>query len=156
MPNNEILMWASTQPVWAQVFIALVLFFVVLPLILTILGWLFVGVASLISPSTYSKALTTKPDSYESKELDDTEVRNTTKPDSYKSEELDGTEVRNQLLAALCVLYAGKKTEDQMREFIASKTDAEKRALLLSPQISRICDRLQAATASVTFSSKKP
>lgn len=140
MSKNEILMWASTQPVWVQVFIALVLFFVVLPLIFTILGWLFVGVASLKSPSTYSKTLTTKPD-------------------IYKDGGLDDTEVHNQLLAVLCVLYAGKNTEDQMREYIGSKTDAEKRAMLRNPRLSRINERLQeeviAPIASVPCNGKK-
>ena len=47
------------------------------------------------------------------------------------------------LFAALCRMYEGRKTPEQLREYLAGKTDAEKAALRKNPKISAIIDQIR-------------
>ena len=48
------------------------------------------------------------------------------------------------LLQALCRMYQGRKTPDQLREFLADKTDAEKTALRKNPRVAQIIEDIRA------------
>ena len=48
------------------------------------------------------------------------------------------------LFQALCRMYAGRKTPDQLREFLADKSDAEKTALRKNPRVSTIIEEIRA------------
>lgn len=48
------------------------------------------------------------------------------------------------LLQALCRMYAGRKTPDQLREFLADKSDAEKAALRKNPRVAAIIEEIRA------------
>lgn len=48
------------------------------------------------------------------------------------------------LFRALCRMYAGKKDEDAIREFLEGKTDAEKTALRKNPKVAAIIDDIRA------------
>ena len=48
------------------------------------------------------------------------------------------------LLQALVRMYAGRKTPDQLREFLADKTDAEKAALRKNPRVAQIIEDIRA------------
>ena len=48
------------------------------------------------------------------------------------------------LFQALCRMYQGRKTPDQLREFLADKTDAEKTALRKNPRVAQIIDDIRA------------
>lgn len=48
------------------------------------------------------------------------------------------------LLQALCRMYQGRKTPDQLREFLADKTDAEKTALRKNPRVAQIIEEIRA------------
>ena len=48
------------------------------------------------------------------------------------------------LLRALVRMYAGRKTEADLREFLAGKTDAEKAALRKNPRVAEIIDTIRA------------
>ena len=48
------------------------------------------------------------------------------------------------LLQALCRMYAGRKTPDQLREFLADKSDAEKTALRKNPRVAAIIEDIRA------------
>lgn len=50
------------------------------------------------------------------------------------------------LFRALCRMYAGKKDEDAIREFLESKTDAEKTALRKNPKVAAIIEEIRAET----------
>lgn len=50
------------------------------------------------------------------------------------------------LFRALVRMYAGKKTEDAIREFLESKTDAEKTALRKNPKVAAIIEEIRAET----------
>ena len=50
------------------------------------------------------------------------------------------------LFQALCRMYAGRKTPDQLREFLTDKSDAEKTALRKNPRIAQIIDEIRAET----------
>lgn len=56
------------------------------------------------------------------------------------------------LLQALVRMYAGKKTADQLRDYLAGKSDAEKTALRKNPKVAAIIDEIRAEngkTASI-------
>ena len=48
------------------------------------------------------------------------------------------------LLQALCRMYAGRKTADELKAFLADKTDAEKTALRKNPRVAQIIDDIRA------------
>lgn len=48
------------------------------------------------------------------------------------------------LFQALCRMYAGRKTPEQLREFLADKTDAEKTALRKNPRVAAIIEEIRA------------
>lgn len=48
------------------------------------------------------------------------------------------------LFQALCRMYQGRKTPDQLREFLAEKTDAEKTALRKNPRVAQIIEEIRA------------
>ena len=48
------------------------------------------------------------------------------------------------LFQALVRMYAGRKTPDQLREFLADKTDAEKTALRKNPRVAQIIEDIRA------------
>ena len=48
------------------------------------------------------------------------------------------------LLQALCRMYAGRKTPDELKVFLAEKTDAEKMALRKNPRVAQIIDDIRA------------
>lgn len=50
------------------------------------------------------------------------------------------------LLQALMRMYAGRKTPDQLREFLADKTDAEKTALRKNPRVAQIIEDIRIET----------
>jgi hypothetical protein len=50
------------------------------------------------------------------------------------------------LLQALCRMYAGRKTADELRAFLADKTDAEKTALRKNPRVAAIIEEIRAET----------
>ena len=52
------------------------------------------------------------------------------------------------LLAALVRMYAGRKTRDELAEFLSTKTDAEKAALRKNAKISSIIDEIKAERAT--------
>lgn len=50
------------------------------------------------------------------------------------------------LLQALVRMYAGRKTPDELRAFLADKTDAEKTALRKNPRVALIIEDIRAET----------
>ena len=48
------------------------------------------------------------------------------------------------LLQALCRMYAGRKTADELKAFLAEKTDAEKTALRKNPRVAQIIEDIRA------------
>ena len=48
------------------------------------------------------------------------------------------------LLQALCRMYAGRKTPDELKAFLADKTDAEKTALRKNPRVAQIIEDIRA------------
>lgn len=50
------------------------------------------------------------------------------------------------LLQALVRMYAGRKTVDELRAFLADKTDAEKTALRKNPRVAQIIEDIRAET----------
>ena len=48
------------------------------------------------------------------------------------------------LLQALVRMYAGRKTPDELRAFLAEKTDAEKTALRKNPRVAQIIEEIRA------------
>jgi len=48
------------------------------------------------------------------------------------------------LLQALVRMYAGRKTADQLRDYLAGKSDAEKTALRKNPKVAAIIDDIRA------------
>lgn len=48
------------------------------------------------------------------------------------------------LLQALCRMYAGRKTVDELKAFLADKTDAEKTALRKNPRVATIIEEIRA------------
>lgn len=48
------------------------------------------------------------------------------------------------LLQALCRMYAGRKTADELKAFLADKTDAEKTALRKNPRVAQIIEDIRA------------
>lgn len=50
------------------------------------------------------------------------------------------------LLQALCRMYAGRKTPDELKAFLADKTDAEKTALRKNPRVAQIIEEIRAET----------
>ena len=48
------------------------------------------------------------------------------------------------LLQALCRMYDGRKTPEQLREFLADKSDAEKTALRKNPRVAQIIEEIRA------------
>lgn len=51
------------------------------------------------------------------------------------------------LLRALCKMYDGKKTRDQLVEYLSTKTPEQKTALRKNPKIAAIIDELREASA---------
>lgn len=54
------------------------------------------------------------------------------------------------LLQALMRMYAGRKTVEQLREFLEGKTDAEKTALRKNPRIATIIEEIRAEQGKAT------
>lgn len=50
------------------------------------------------------------------------------------------------LLQALVRMYAGRKTPDELRAFLADKSDAEKTALRKNPRVAQIIEEIRAET----------
>ena len=50
------------------------------------------------------------------------------------------------LLQALCRMYAGRKTPDELKAFLADKSDAEKTALRKNPRVATIIEEIRAET----------
>lgn len=50
------------------------------------------------------------------------------------------------LLQALCRMYAGRKTPDELKAFLAEKADAEKTALRKNPRVAQIIEEIRAET----------
>lgn len=50
------------------------------------------------------------------------------------------------LLQALVRMYAGRKTPDELKAFLADKTDAEKTALRKNPRVAQIIEDIRAET----------
>ena len=48
------------------------------------------------------------------------------------------------LLQALCRMYAGRKTSDELKAFLADKSDAEKTALRKNPRVAQIIEDIRA------------
>ena len=48
------------------------------------------------------------------------------------------------LLQALCRMYEGRKTPDELKAFLADKTDAEKTALRKNPRVAAIIEEIRA------------
>ena len=61
-----------------------------------------------------------------------------------------GTATGGLLLQALVRMYQGRKTPDQLREFLADKSDAEKTALRKNPRVAGIIDDIRAETGKTT------
>ena len=53
------------------------------------------------------------------------------------------------LLQALCRMYAGRKTVDELKAFLADKTDAEKTALRKNPRVAQIIEEIRAEQGKV-------
>ena len=53
------------------------------------------------------------------------------------------------LFQALCRMYDGRKTPDQLREFLADKSDAEKTALRKNPRVAQIIEDIRAEQGKV-------
>ena len=53
------------------------------------------------------------------------------------------------LLQALCRMYAGRKTPDELKAFLADKSDAEKTALRKNPRVAQIIEDIRAETGKV-------
>ena len=50
------------------------------------------------------------------------------------------------LLQALCRMYAGRKTPDELKAFLVDKSDAEKTALRKNPRVAQIIEEIRAET----------
>ena len=50
------------------------------------------------------------------------------------------------LLQALCRMYAGRKTAEELKAFLADKSDAEKTALRKNPRVAQIIEEIRAET----------
>ena len=50
------------------------------------------------------------------------------------------------LLQALCRMYAGRKTPDELKVFLAEKSDAEKTALRHNPRVAQIIEDIRVET----------
>ena len=50
------------------------------------------------------------------------------------------------LLQALCRMYAGRKTAEELKAFLADKSDAEKTALRKNPRVATIIEEIRAET----------
>lgn len=50
------------------------------------------------------------------------------------------------LLQALCRMYAGRKTAEELKAFLADKSDAEKTALRKNPRVAQIIEDIRAET----------
>lgn len=57
-----------------------------------------------------------------------------------------GTATGGLLLQALCRMYAGRKTADELKAFLADKSDAEKTALRKNPRVAAIIEDIRAET----------
>ena len=53
------------------------------------------------------------------------------------------------LLQALCRMYAGRKTAEDIKAFLAEKTDAEKTALRKNPRVAAIIEEIRAEQGKV-------
>ena len=53
------------------------------------------------------------------------------------------------LLQALVRMYAGRKTPDELKAFLADKSDAEKTALRKNPRVATIIEEIRAETGKV-------
>lgn len=54
------------------------------------------------------------------------------------------------LLQALCRMYAGRKTVEDIKAFLAEKTDAEKTALRKNPRVAAIIEEIRAEQGKAT------
>ena len=52
------------------------------------------------------------------------------------------------LLQALCRMYAGRKTAEELKAFLVDKSDAEKTALRKNPRVAQIIEEIRAELAS--------
>lgn len=107
----------NSQPIWLQVVIGLVVFFVVLPLVLQGLFVVWESIKHSITPSVASTVASSAPSP-------------------------DPSEPSNELLyQALCMMNP-HKGEEQIRSFLKGKVAFEKRALKKNPQVARVIQGL--------------
>ena len=118
MSESNMFSWASSQPIWIQVFIGLFLFFVVLPVVIFVVSEMFSGIGTSLDnlAKTFSrKSIPQVPQA-------------ATEPDKFSDE---------VLLQALCHIYSGRKTSSQIMDYLSDKTAAERSALKKNPQVLR-------------------
>lgn len=60
-----------------------------------------------------------------------------------------GTATGGLLLQALCRMYAGRKTAEDIKAFLAEKSDAEKTALRKNPRVAQIIEDIRAEQGKV-------
>lgn len=122
MSEGNLISWAGSQPIWVQVFIGLALFFVGLPLAILLFSELFSAVGTSIASMAkgFSKEEPPRPQAV-------------TQEDSFSDD---------VLLQALCKSQGGRKTEEQIRDFLSYKSSAEKSALKRNPQVLRAVEEL--------------
>ena len=61
-----------------------------------------------------------------------------------------GSNAGGLLLQALTRMYAGRKTAEEIKAFLAEKTDAEKAALRKNPRVAQIIEDIRAARGKAT------
>lgn len=132
MSEDNLLSWASSQPIWIQVFIGLFLFFVGLPLIIYVVSILFVGVS--VSILTLTKAF-----SRESKP----QQRSATSELDKFSDDI--------LRQALYHLYAERMTATEVNEYISILTSEEKSELKKDLRVVQIINEMRNETKNKDF-----
>lgn len=65
---------------------------------------------------------------------------------SWNANREGGNQSGGLLFKALLRMYAGRKTEQDIREFLEGKTDAEKTALRKNPRVAQIIEDIRAET----------
>ncbi len=132
MSEDNLLSWASSQPIWIQIFISLFLFFVGLPLIIYVVSVLFVGVS--VSILTLTKAF--------SRESKPQHRSVTSEPDKFSDDVLH---------QALYRLYAERKSATEVSEYISSLTSERKSELKKDPRVVRIVYEMRNETENKDF-----
>lgn len=123
MSEGNLISWAGSQPIWIQVFIGLTLFFVGLPLALFLISELFSSIGNFITSITNSF----------SKEAPSCSHNTAAQKDEFSDE---------ILIQALCRTQKGRKTEMQIKDFLAPKSAAEKSALKRNPMVLRAIEEM--------------